>query len=170
MIGRLSFAIVAAVGIATNAPAAPPPKDQGGASTVKNVDEPGRVPYRAYLEFNSAGCISADCANFNYLDFSNVAFDAPLVPAGKRLVIKWVSAFIVGLSGSTPSIILQASQSYPSLNARWQFSGPWFGYGMSSEAFVTYDSEERPHVRIGGPLAPNSVLNVTISGYLIDAN
>lgn len=84
MIGQITLVIFMVAGLAATASAAPPPKDPAGATNVKNVDEPGRVPYQAFAEFSTSGCnVATDCANFNlgtdpdYGFPSVMVFDAP---------------------------------------------------------------------------------------------
>lgn len=52
----------------------------------KNVDEPGRLPYEQIIEFSRFGCSTTNCSKFRLLG-GTFLFDAPLVPAGKRLVL-----------------------------------------------------------------------------------
>ena len=68
LIGKIALGVLLTLGIAAVTPMndAAAQKNQGGVALMKNVDEPGRLPYRAYMEFTmAAGCNAAtDCANF----------------------------------------------------------------------------------------------------------
>ena len=163
LIGRCVTAALLAVG--ASVALAAPPSSGGGVTSVKNVDEEGRVPYLAYMQFSFAGCnLATDCANYS-TNGSTVLFDGPIVPVGKRLVIKWVSAWF---AANYPNIVLQSAQAFESVAIKWAFYGPFYNYGMSSPAFLTYGPSERPHVQVGG-ITSQVYGYVTISGYLIDA-
>ncbi|WP_347985961.1 hypothetical protein [Methylomonas sp. AM2-LC] len=141
---------------------------------VKNVDQPGRQPYEMWIEFGTSYC-SFNCSNI-YSYGGVTLFDGPAVPAGKRLIIQGVSASIPANS-SMITISLQTSQILSNQYVKWQYSGPYYlqytsgnSYGMSSPTFVEYGPGESPHLRIY-TANPNSVIgNVTLNGYLIDAN
>lgn len=141
---------------------------------IKDLNTPGRRPYEAQIEFFSSGC-SRNCTNF--LSFGSVLlFDGPPVPAGKRLVIEWVSAELPA-NNVYNSISLQSSRIIANQSVKWQYFGPFFQtspenilHGMSSAAFTTYGPGEAPHIRLQINSINNYFANITISGYLIKAN
>jgi len=170
---KKSLALVAA--ILSTAALLPVQEAAAAAALVKNVDEPGRQPYEAWVEFYpTIGC-SFNCSNFNTFG-SVIVFDAPAVPAGKRLVVQWVSAMLP--SGSPINVIsLQSSTIISNQYVKWQSYGPFNQffpgtdvYGMSSAAYTTYGPGEQPHIRVQLGAKNNYSGNVVISGYLIDAN
>lgn len=167
----VALAALLSLGAAGSAEAAPPSGRRGGGVTAPtNVDEEWRTPYFAYMQFTpGTGCnTTTDCANYN-TDGYAILFSGPVVPVGKRLVIKWVSAYVLNANGPQP-ITLQSAQAFENVAVKWAFYGPFYGFGMSSHAFVTYGPSERPQIRIGGSGGFAAVPGyVTISGYLIDA-
>ncbi len=146
---------------------------------VKNTDEPGRVPYEAEVEFVISQCFS-NCINFSS-DFDNLTLldvNSP-VPVGKRLIIRHISGALYS-SGACGfcSVGLQSSQVDSARNLKWSFPGPFFGgtvivgvtaNAFSADLFVTVGPGELPHLRIVAPSLTNTVSNIVISGYLIDA-
>lgn len=140
----------------------------------KNVDQPGRLPYEAYVAFSRFGC-SANCTNFASLFGSTFLFDAPAVPAGKRLVLQWVSANIPG-NNAFDQVALQSSRVFSAQHLKWSYAGPFFGefpssgvFGMSAGTFATYGPGESPHIFVFINSASNFDGSVTLAGYLIDA-
>ncbi len=138
----------------------------------RNVDDPGRQPYDTYIEFTKFGCV-VNCINF--LNSNPIyAFDGPVVPTGKRLVIKHVSGRLPNTSTAGISVALQSSRSASLENVKWSFFGPFFDSfsmaGFSAETFATYGPGERPHFNVLLPTVNASTGYVSISGYLIDAN
>lgn len=141
----------------------------------KNVDERARMPYAFEVEFSPGSC-ERNCFNFAGNSFS-YDFDAPAVPAGKRLVIESVSA-ILPSSALANRIALKTMATNSVTGAqKWAYYGPYFtvpsgliaGVGMSSTAFVTYGPGESPHISLilGSRIGLGG--SVTLSGYLIDA-
>ena len=163
------LAVLALFAFAANEAAA-----QARPAFVKNVDEPGRLPYNATVEFTRTSC-SFSCSNF--VTFGPVLlFDAPSVPTGKRLVVQWVSADLPS-DNSLNSISFQRSPIIANQQAIWQFHGPYYPtntppgiWGMNSGAFFTVEPGESPHLRVKLGAANNFVASISISGYLIDAN
>ena len=141
----------------------------------KNVDERGRVPYAFEVEFTPGNC-GSNCFNFAGNSFS-YDFDAPAVPAGKRLVIESVSAILP--SNQLTNRLAPKTMATNSVTGaqKWAYYGPYFGVpggliagvGMSSMAFVTYGPGESPHISLilGNRIGIGG--SVTLSGYLIDA-
>ncbi|WP_309377328.1 hypothetical protein [Rhodoferax sp.] len=138
---------------------------------MKNVDEPGRQPYNFSVQFNVANCV-ANCSNFVFQN-NEIVMDAPAVPAGKRLVVKWVSGQLPAIDGL--NYVYIAKYNYDPM---WSFGGPFYTRGLvggaalqsfSSGAFFTVGPLEAPHlvVRLGSYSSVNG--SVAISGYLIDA-
>jgi len=140
---------------------------------VKNVNEPGREPYEAYVEFSRFGCSGFACENFNTLG-DIILFDGPVVPAGKRLIVKKLSGRLPNNSVQDVSIVLQQTQIVSQQLVKFGFYGPFFGQfnglaGFSTDAFVTYGPGERPHFNAILPSGNNFIGYVTLTGYLIDA-
>lgn len=142
------------------------------AALVKNVDEPGRQPYQAYIEFSQASC-SFNCSNF--VSFGSIRlFDGPAVPAGKRLVIRNVSGRLPNATTAGVQVALQTSQILSAQNVKWAYFGPYELIGsalasFSANTFVTCEPGEQPHFNLLLPSANNFVSFVSVSGYLIDA-
>ena len=143
------------------------------AAYTKNVNEPGREPYNITVEFSSLSCIF-NCSNF--AQFSGVLlFNAPPVPAGKRLIVLSVSAQLPS-NNAFNSISFQSQRVISNQRAKWQFHGPFYSnesgilWGMSSEAFFTYEPGETPMIRVGLGDSNNYFSSISIGGYLIDAN
>ena len=147
---------------------------------VKNIDEPGRVPYEAEVEFIASGCTSGNCVNFNSLAASVALLDVNTpVPAGKRLILRHISGTLFDNAAcGFCSVALQSSQVFSAEALKWSFLGPFFGgpvgsavaNGFSAELFVTVGPGELPHLRIQTSGLTNYISNIVISGYLIDAN
>jgi len=146
--------------------------DVVGVVDTKNVNEPGRQPYEAYVEFTRFGCGGFNCSNFSSLG-NVMVFDGPLVPAGKRLVVRKLSGRLPNDGSQDVSILLQQSQVISQQLVKFGFYGPFFTQftlpAFSTDAFVTYGPGERPHFNVVLPSANNFVAYVTITGYLIDA-
>jgi hypothetical protein len=145
-------------------------------TAVKNVDEPGRVPYEASIQFTKSMC-TQNCTKFLAYDAGaggHYTFDGPAIPAGKRLVLQWVTALLP--TASAPAIIaLTNSPGEGIYRSKWSFFGPFYGWppnqiGMSSAAFATIEPGQSPHVEVYFKAAPTANFSyVTLSGYLIDA-
>ena len=132
------------------------------AAYMKNVDEPGRLPYQHSIDPGS----SPDCNN------AICAFHFPTVPAGKRLVVEDISvqlnsttegaefvAVAYASSASNPGVLhvgkLRADNFFAVLHAP---SRMYFGPGI--EPLVVVGSLGTPSFSAG---------QATIIGYLIDA-
>lgn len=97
------------------------------------------------------------------------------MPAGKRLVVQWVSASLPAAS-SFNSISFQKTRVVANQGTLWEYHGPYFFItpagdlpGMNSGAFFTVEPGESPHIRVKVSDLSNFVGSVTIGGYLIDA-
>lgn len=138
----------------------------------KNVDERGRAPYEMYVEFSRFGC-SFNCANFG--NFGSIyLFDAPAVPAGKRLVVEQVTGRLPSNSTADISVALQSQVVISLQFVKWAYFGPFQTQSNTvafrSDAFATYGPGEQPHFHLVLPDENNIIGFVTLSGYLIDAN
>jgi len=149
------------------APAKKPIKFNKGVVT-RNSEEPGRVPYQqtVYLTSGDSRCSDFGC---------DVLF--PAVPAGKRLVVQYVSLTMVLKPGFTPiaslrlgdfaetSIRIELVPSVSTLGGGSQyvrFSQPVFGF---------IDAGQQPYLQTG---AGGAGLDTSfgagwfVSGYLVD--
>ena len=141
----------------------------------KNTDEPGRTPYEVSSQFSTVTGCESQCSH--YISLGSVyAFDLPAVPAGKRLIIKSVSAFLPG-SGVGLRIGFQTQQVLSTQSFKWVSGGPFFvtpdaGLTVLSAqtTFITYGPGESPHVQLLLPNASNFDGTVAVQGYLIDAS
>jgi hypothetical protein len=99
-LGFLAISAAAAVSLApcTWANATPPPP----VTLVQNVNEPGLNPYQKFIIFNQGG---AHCYDFA------CTVEFPAVPAGKRLVITYVSAQFALAGGGTLASVAVASSA-----------------------------------------------------------
>lgn len=150
---------------------APEALAQVRAALVKNVDEPGRTPYEVYVEFSVFRC-SFNCTNFT--DFDPVfLFDAPAVPAGKRLIVEHVSGRLPNTGTEGVSVALQSQRIIALQHAKWAYFGPFFNQfsmaGFDADADLTYGPGEQPHFNVVLPAGNTITAFVSISGYLIDA-
>jgi hypothetical protein len=139
------------------------------AALIKNVDEPGRLPYEAHATFQPAGCISSDCSSF-ITNGTTLKFNLPASPVGKRLIIKSVTAFLPANSGTGLAISL-ANNSV----GKWAYYGPFTptlgNYNMNSQnTFFTYEPGEKPVVIVISPNFTALLGEVSVNGYLIDAS
>lgn len=145
----------------------------------KDVDARGRVPYNVNVEFTRSSC-SFNCTNFITSTTAPgvrvLLFDAPAVPAGKRLIIESVSAEVPS-NNAVNSISFQSLPILSNQRAKWQYHGPFFNTvsggtglsGMSAVAFVTYEPGESPHIRVRVGDSSTFFASISIGGYLIDA-
>jgi hypothetical protein len=143
---------------------------QTRAALVKNVDEPGRTPYQAAVEFNpGTGCASSSC---NFISF-------PVVPAGKRLVVEQVTILAAVATTGQPTVLAFGHSSF-SVNAsnRAIVTG-WVNTGFSSGGAnfwavdrpvrVFFEAGETPQIKMYASASFSFVGNATLHGYLIDA-
>ena len=147
------------------------PVNINGTVPVENVDEPGRQPYEAYIEFTRFSCSGFNCSNFASLG-DVVLFDGPVVPSGKRLVLQHVSGRVPNAGTDNVSVLLQQSQVLSQQLVKWGFYGPFFPQfsltAFSAPAYTTYGPGERPHLNLILPAGNNFVGYIALSGYLID--
>lgn len=142
---------------------------------VKNVDEVGRVPYEAWMQFSPSTC-GVNCSNFQSFNGKVFTIAAPAPPAGKRLVIEQISALVP--AGDIYNQVSLHSMVRADLDyAKWLYFGPFYRlsptadfYGMTAPVYATYGPYEAPKIRIGVNSPINGLASITISGYLIDAN
>lgn len=145
-------------------------------SYVKNVDEPGRTPYSTSMEFTTSAC-SSNCSNLTTL-WGVTVFDGPVVPAGKRLVVQWVSGDIASANEHI-SVGVQSGRIISNQWTIWQFAGPFYSfdsggtplYSFGTPAFFTVEPGQSPHfrLRISDASPVNYSMTLFVSGYLIDA-
>ncbi len=140
----------------------PPLLAQARAALVKSVDEPGRVPYQA-SQSSFSNCGVYGLANF------------PTVPAGKRLVITFVSgifdfsanSFVLAQLYTSPSAVdCGALLSGPNIVQPFSLQGNEAQYSTSIQFYV--DEGNTPVIRAGASSAFLSTMNFTIVGYLVD--
>jgi len=144
------------------------------AAYVKNVDEPGRIPYSQMAGFSPEGCAYNACNNFNHSP-DGYRFSGDPIPAGKRFVAQWVSGEIPAATGYNTIAIMVGPATHV-----WQFAGPFYSYdshgqtpiqSFGTPAFFTVEPGASPaiRVRMQDP-SPGYQTSIVISGYLIDAN
>jgi len=146
------------------------------AALVKNVDEPGRTPYKTISGvLPGSGCFSGDCTNFAG-NSQAAQWDLPAVPAGKRLVVEMVSGGLT--EGSTRTIQVELRNGRGGIvfdNLKWIFSGPYsLGSAFSSsvfseQLFTTFEPGETPTFRVSALPNLGGYFVIKLEGYLIDA-
>lgn len=138
------------------------------AALVKNIDEPGRMPYQQLVQFSTSECVS--------VLFCIVSFNP--VPAGKRLVVEHVSMLVFVQDGGQPNLLafgdgfstntgnvailendFKVGRSVLGQTA-WSFSRP---------DRVYYEAGQTPKVKVGASAAFGFDGNASLHGYLIDA-
>lgn len=142
-----------------------PASAQVRAALTKNVDEPGRMPFQASALFAPSAC------SFNsVLYFCSVSF--PAVPAGKRLIIDYVTHFVaLAAPGSPDSLRFQDRNNgnlfwvQPTYTPRALTPSHFF---LDRPVHVYYEAGDTPKVlmAITQQLAASEI---TVSGYFIDA-
>ncbi|WP_347985844.1 hypothetical protein [Methylomonas sp. AM2-LC] len=168
-----SLALVAA--ILSAATLLPAQEAAAAAALVKNVEQPGRLPYQQTVQFNS---IIGNCNTFSgNTNACLVSFNA--VPAGKRLVVEHVT-LLIATTGGAPNLVafgedLSTNTGIvavikPDFSAGINISGSTF-WNLDREARVYYEPGTTPKIKI---LVPGSIVgfdsSATVHGYLIDAN
>lgn len=141
------------------------------AALIKNVDEPGRLPYEAQALFATGQCASS-CADFAQ-NALGVVFTLPAVPNGKRLIIKSVTASLPTNAGAGTFLAFQSLTTVRGNLFKWAFYGPFpvsgSRAGMSSQnSFFTYGPGEKPVVSTNAIPAGDTTYEVDVTGYLID--
>jgi len=158
----LALSAAATLGLAPAAHAAsePPPP----VTLVQNVNEPGLNPYQKFISFNQGG---AYCYNFA------CSVEFPAVPAGKRLVITYVSAqFGLASGGTLASVALTTSSNEnnqellpaPALDGLGRF------YICASPVTFYVNAGDHPVVIMGGQYMLDNNSNgaqVSVTGYLV---
>ncbi len=170
---RPNLRTLAAIGaLALGASLAGPATAQVRAALVKNVDEPGRAPYQAQVEFNAnSGCGGASACNF-------VTF--PAVPAGKRLVVQQLTILVGVVSPGQPTLLAFSNSpgctncGNRALVSGWVNTGQTpglstFYWTVDRPVFVFYEAGETPQVKMYATANFAFVGNATLHGYLIDA-
>ena len=146
------IAVLAALALVlTVTPAAAQPK----AALVKSADEPGRVPFKVNVSCSPTSSV-------------NCQLSQPAIPAGKRFVVQYVSAFIETTNsgliymsvGSSSGLVFAAPATNVGLSGpakRLVVSQPVTGFINPGESW-TIDF----YVGIGGDGV------AVVSGYLVD--
>ena len=141
------------------------------AALTKNVDEPGRLPYQAEVDFAPSG---PSCDNaFRCI----VAF--PAVPSGKRLVVEEVTALAFVVSGGQPTLFAfgdgtttntgNVAIMQPTFTPAFN-SGGATAWSIDKQIRVYYEPGTTPKVKIQNPVGFGALSsNMTLHGYLIDA-
>jgi hypothetical protein len=142
--------------------------------TVRNPEEPGRVPYEVWAEFNTSRC------NFNCFNYATtgvvILFVMAPVPDGKRLIVQTISGHLPTTAPGVATVSLQTQRIVGPQFLKWSFGGPFFPVPIvtgvvtfNSDLFVTIGPGESPMFRValGSPTGFDA--SITLSGYLIDA-
>lgn len=138
---------------------------------VKNVDEPGRMPYQAMVEFNGGGEPTCPIPGFCIVSF-------PDVPAGKRLVVERLTV-LVGVTGAGQPNYVTFGDGFVSNGGNIAIVMPNFApsievmgvtfWALSEVVRVYYGPGTTPKVKLGATANFGFVANVSLHGYLIDA-
>jgi hypothetical protein len=137
---------------------------------VKNVDEPGRVPYQQTIEFSAGG---TDCSgSLCLVPFSEV-------PAGKRLVVEHVTALLAVAGGGTVQMFMfgtggvtNTGNVFVILPAFVDTGFDAFGttfWAIDRPVKVYFGPGKTPTLKIIVSTNLGIVSNVSLHGYLIDA-
>lgn len=139
---------------------------------VKSLDEPGRAPYQQTVQIPEAnsGCVQGFCDS---------TFTFPAVPANKRLVIQYVSADLLLISGGVKSgaILGPTGPGNPlplgghvlplTLQSSFQGVDTW---ATSQQVTFYVDPLQQPTIDINsdsGHTLVSGAINATITGYLV---
>jgi hypothetical protein len=133
---------------------------------VKNVDEPGRLPYQQMREFNP-------CPG----QFCQIAFNP--VPAGKRLVVERLTMLLGVVNTGAPNFVTFGSGAVtnggnraivePSFVRSSAVASVNF-WALDREVRVYYGPGEIPEVKVAATANFSFVGNMSLHGYLIDAS
>ncbi len=172
---RRMLVVVSAV-VAVTLLAAPLAVAQVRPAAVKNVDEPGRVPYVQY--FSALPGLSTGCG-VNFCDFY-----PPVVPAGKRLVITDVYGVINLEPGATVhSLQVRVTDSTfatwrnvfevphnPSAYYDVALADNLRRYAFQAKVMMFVEAGDRAamHFWTGGHIHTDYPTSLTIVGYLVD--
>jgi hypothetical protein len=166
-----SFGAAALAGLILACSASQPAIAQVRAALTKNVDEPGRLPFEAVIRYSRFGCISANCSAFSTIFATDLSFDGPVVPSGKRLIVQSVVGTVP--TNSAPCVIALKVGNAPISPFKAAFpmcTQVPQGYMVSGNAFATYEGGEAIHILVSGYPLNGFDSFVTITGYLIDAS
>lgn len=131
-----------------------------------NMDDPGRIPYQATVDGNSGSNCTATVCQFNF---------AP-VPAGHRLVILHVSAFIQANPNSTPMRVGVGAHSSFSSTFLVTVQDTLSGLNeiqFDQPVLVYVDAGQTPVVVVNSNIVTflaDTGQVVTLTGYLLDCN
>jgi hypothetical protein len=133
------------------------------AALVKNVDEPGRSPYLQKVVCNGSGGCTA------------IPLAPALVPAGKRLVVDHISAFVSTPSFNRPYLSAGSANSSGGDDTRLAYvsidstvdtpSGSIFILSQPARFYV--EAGKQPFLRVTS--SESFLVDGYVSGYLIDA-
>lgn len=132
---------------------------------VKNVDEPGRLPYQQMREFNA-------CAG----QFCQIAFNP--VPAGKRLVVERLTMLLGVVNTGAPNLVAFGTGATTNAGnraivepsfVRSTVIGSVSFWALDREVRVYYGPGETPEVKVASTASFSFVGNMSLHGYLIDA-
>jgi hypothetical protein len=128
------------------------------AALVSNVDEPGRIPFRAEMTFD--GDCRFGCAGHLQGGLQ--------VPHGKRLVITNVTGEVrSSVSGKMQVGNGLGSATIPTIFLG-QMSPNFYSYGFDQQVLLFYDAGETPSLRFTSFTDDVSDGYVDMSGYLLD--
>jgi hypothetical protein len=136
---------------------APPLMAQVRAALVQDVDQPARAPFQATVQLN----------------FTNFTFTPVTIPAGKRLVVDFVS--VSGAAGTTgtdiqPIVILNSSVAGNAASSYYiapQQSGTVPGQFYQNSPVTIYADSLSVGPAFAGFTPAFLIFNVTISGHLV---
>jgi hypothetical protein len=128
---------------------------QTRAALVKNVDEKGRNPYEAIVPCTATPDTSVCFVNI-----------AP-VPAGKRLVLEYVHAFIYTGTSYAPFVTIDSEDGGTLAGFAPTGIGSSF-YVVNSPLLLYVEPGKRVYFRAGGVAPAGYAGSVTFTGYLVD--
>jgi hypothetical protein len=141
---------------------------QTRSALVKNVDEPGRVPYQHAVDFQGSECTTP---SFCIVEF-------PVVPAGKRLVVENITIYVSVAGGGVPNLLAFGDFYVTNQGNRYVIApiftpsvsilGSTF-HALDRAVRVYYEPGETPKVKIGASGSFSFTCNMSLHGYLIDA-
>jgi len=140
---------------------------------VKNVDEPGRLPYQVTMNFSTGvQCSAGDCI----LPIGH--FPSTPIPQFKRLVLQHVSLLVPTLGAAPSLIVISSDNSFDPSSGIIEVIAPDFHAGPANSGGTTWVMDRPVHAYLegqtasyikffgGGVVAGPGV--VTVNGYLID--
>ena len=134
---------------------------------VSDMNDPGRVPYQSSVY----GTSQSNCSTGN-----ECYFVFPTVPAGHRLVIQHVSAFIQASAGAAPvrvGLPLSNNQDTTTFLAAAQSTAYGSLIAFDQPVLVYVDAGLSPRVAVSlssTPADPNAGQSAFLSGYLLDCS